>query len=71
MVIGPGARGSSDKTTPPVFPLTATRLFSETEPEIGHKNSNVALSKASLHERDSAGRVSSLFFTFVSLFSYI
>jgi hypothetical protein len=27
MDIGPGASGVSDKTTPPVFPPTAARLF--------------------------------------------
>jgi len=72
MVIGPGAHESSDKTTSPVFfLLQLLGFFSETEPERGHKNSNVALSKASLYEGDSAGWVSSLFFTFVSFFSYI
>lgn len=41
-------------------PLTATRFFfSQTAPERGHKNSNVALSKASPYEGDMVRRASS------------
>jgi hypothetical protein len=52
-------------------PLRTTRLSSETAPERGHKNSNVALSKASPYEGDMPCRVRSLFFAFVLFFSYI
>lgn len=50
------------------FPLFAATRFSQTAPERGHKNSNISLRKAFPYEGDVAGRVSSLFCAFVSLF---
>jgi hypothetical protein len=47
MDAGPIGDGATDKTTPTV-PLFAATRFSQTAPQGGHKNSNVALRKHSL-----------------------